>query len=597
MESDSEIYQFGESLHQEVSVGLQDSDNYTFSEQQFTDLVMDYLVEYDVIEERNICDFLSPNSKLNAYSIDSENTNLDLFITLYHGDYIDNSIPEVNTAVLKKHFKLLKNFISFSINQKYLDLEESSRAYDLADKIFQSQQTLSNIRLFFLTDGITKKEQITDEPNADKYRITYHIWDIKRLYRLNSSGRDPDPILIDFYSDFKEPLYCLPMPVDNDIYCSYLSIIPGKLLSDIYEKYGPRLLERNVRAFLQLRGAINKGIRNTIINNPHMFLAYNNGISATAEEINIDKTSNQIPVIRTIKDLQIVNGAQTTATLHQTHIKDKTDLSGVFVQLKITVLKNPANIGEIVPKISEYANLQNKITGPDFTSNYLYHIRVQTLSKYIWAPAHGTQMETHWYYERVKGQYMDDKLRLKTANLQKIFLKQNPTNQRFTKTDLAKFENSWKQLPHIVSLGAEKNYRHFVLGIQPKEGEEIVPDSNYFKQLIGTAILFKTTDKIIINQKVAGYKANIVTYSIAMLSVILQSNLNFELTWKSQTLSPELCKLLEKITTFVRIQIVNPPDGKNITEWCKKEKCWENLKNLIPGFLAEGENMDFPEKN
>jgi hypothetical protein len=289
-----------------------------------------------------------------------------------------------------------------------------------------------------------------------------------------------------------------------------------------------------------------------------------------------------------------VNGGQTTATIHYTQNTDKKDISNVFVQLKLTVLKNPDDAGTIVPKISEYANSQNKINSADFTSNYPFHVKIQSLSRSIWIPAkHGIQMETHWYFERVRGQYQDEKGRLKTQRLQRIFSEQNPTSQRFSKTDLAKYENSWKQLPYLVSLGAEKNYREFMIKLE--EEEKIVPDELYFRQLISRAILFKKTDKIVLNQHLGGYKANIVTYSIALLSVITQGHFNFEKIWKDQDISPELHELLQNISLFVHHHIVNPPGGKNITEWCKKKECWDSLTEIIPEFSKTLGELKFPE--
>ena len=73
----------------------------------------------------------------------------------------------------------------------------------------------------------------------------------------------------------------------RDRYSSYLGVIPGTVLADIYDKYGSKLLEGNVRSFLSTKVAVNKKIRGTILNNPQMFFAFNNGISATAMDVEI----------------------------------------------------------------------------------------------------------------------------------------------------------------------------------------------------------------------------------------------------------------------------------------------------------------------
>jgi len=230
-----------------------------------------------------------------------------------------------------------------------------------------------------------------------------------------------------------------------------------------------------------------------------MFLAYNNGISATAQDIQFDNIENKIPRIVSIHDFQIVNGGQTTAGIHYTSVKEKYDISSVFVQVKLTVLKDQNDVDKIVPKISEYANSQNKINAADFTSNDPFHIELEKLSRRIWARTiSGSQMETHWYYERTRGQYQVDKIREKTPKNIKIFSERNPISQRFAKTDLAKYENSWDRLPYIVSLGAEKNFYEFV---QLHEDIDISkPDERFFTSLVAKAILFKTTDKIVQSQ-------------------------------------------------------------------------------------------------
>ena len=68
-----------------------------------------------------------------------------------------------------------------------------------------------------------------------------------------------------------------------------------------------------------------------------MFLAYNNGIAATADHIELDRTGHYI---KSISNLQIVNGGQTTASIYYTAKKDKADISGIFVQAKVSVISD-----------------------------------------------------------------------------------------------------------------------------------------------------------------------------------------------------------------------------------------------------------------
>jgi len=587
MTSNTTFEEFAESFHQDVKAQSQDVETEYFEEEQFTELMLLFLADISEIDDFEICSHQARGIKVNAYNFSNETNSregifLDLFVSSYTGEFPPLSISKTE---IQTQFKRLQTFFNNAVTHNYLNLEESSPAFDLSDKIYQLRENILRVRLFVLTDGIANIGVMENETQGSVI-ISYHIWDMPRLYRLYISGNRPEPIEIDFKNKFGQSIPCLPMPVDNSHYTTYLAILPGKMLSDMYSEYGPKLLERNVRAFLQMKGKVNKGIRDTIKTEPHMFLAYNNGISATAEHIKFETLENGVPGIISIHDFQIVNGGQTTAGIHYTSVKEKCDISSVFVQVKLTVLKNQTDIEKIVPKISEYANSQNKINAADFTSNDPFHIELEKLSRRIWAPTRGgSQQETHWYYERARGQYQEDKIREKTPKQKRLFADRNPTSQRFAKTDLAKFENSWDQLPHIVSLGAEKNFHEYV---QRHEDEISKPDQSYFTLLVAKAILFKRTDKIVQSQKFGGYKANIVAYTIALLSKMTDKRINLQRIWKDQNISPALEDYITILTKEIQKIIINPPGGKNVTEWCKKKECWDQIQKLkieIPELL------------
>ena len=571
--SQTELDDFSILFQQDVIAGSRDVENELFAEEQFTDLMLNYLAEAGEIDDRELCSHQARGIKVNAFVFYNDNESLDLFVSHYTAAIPPVQVPKSD---ISQKLKWLEGFFEKAVRGSYTTIEESSPAFDLADRIYNTRDTLRQIRYFVLTDGKAAISTI-ESRESGALRITYHIWDIQRLHRLVSSESRPEPIEIDFINDFGSCLPCLPMPEENPVYSTYLCILSADTLSDLYGRFGSRLLERNVRAYLQMRGNVNKGIRNTIVEHPHMFLAYNNGISATAEAVEVTDGNGRMPGITKIRDFQIVNGAQTTASVYHTRIKDKKDVSGAYIQMKLTVLKNPEDIDHIVPRISEYSNSQNKINAADFTSNDPFHVAIQQLSRRIWAPAReGGQLETHWYYERVRGQYQDDKARKSTAKEKRLFSDQNPTNQRFTKTDLAKYEQSWNQLPHIVSLGAEKNYRDFT--IRSGNNNEEAPDEQYFRLLIAKAILFKETDKIVLSQRFGGYKANIVTYTVAFLSMLTDKKIDLERIWREQDLSPSLKKTITDISRLVHNHITNSPDGRNITEWCKKDQCWLSLQ-------------------
>lgn len=420
-------------------------------------------------------------------------------------------------------------------------------------------------------------EEIPNE-TLEEIEISYHVWDVERLFRCWNSGSRRETIEVDFLSILGHPVPCLAVAPADGEYACYLTSLTGTLLVELYSRFGPRLLERNVRCFLQARGKINKGIRSTILSEPAMFLAYNNGLSVTAESITTIKTADGTLGITKARDFQIVNGGQTMGSIYHSVRRDRADVSGITVPVKLTVLFDPTRVEAVVPKISEYANSQNKVNTADFQANDPFHMGVEELSRTIWAPAaDGMQRQTRWYYERARGQYQDDKSRGATPAQQRQFETVHPKRQMFTKTDLAKFENTWAQLPHLVSRGAQKNFWEFTLLLRDRG--RVTVDERYFQRLVAKAILFREAEKIIQAQKYGGYRANIVTYTLAWLSRKSSQRIDLDRVWREQKLTLALEEAIRLVSLEVQKHIISSPGGGNITEWCKKEACWQSLKD------------------
>jgi hypothetical protein len=382
---------------------------------------------------------------------------------------------------------------------------------------------------------------------------------------------------------------CLPAHLGSDTWPSYLVVMPAEILADLYGRYGGRLLEQNVRSFLQARAKVNQGIRTTILNEPQMFFAYNNGITATAQEVEVQTGRAGLELVR-IKDLQIVNGGQTTASLFHTRRRDKATLKRIFVQMKLSVIDS-AQSESVVPRISEYANTQNRVNAADFFSNHPFHIRMEDFSRRLWAPAQqGAQRETRWFYERARGQYADAQAKLTPAD-QRRFKAEHPKSQMFSKTDLAKFENVWDDNPRFVNLGAQKNFARFA-GRIGKEwtASPGAPDAFnefYFRRAVARAIIFRTTEKLVSEQTWynGGYRANIVAYAIASIAEVCRQSaevIDYARVWDAQAVPAGLAEALVIAAKFVNDDLINPPPGiSNISEWAKKEACWTRIRSNI----------------
>lgn len=572
--------EFFHDFRQELMAGAEA--NSAFQLAEFMGIISDELTETGFIEGFEFCHYRAQRGmRVDGYWFSEEDT-LDLFVADFESRDELASLTQTDTT---STFKRLTNFFDASRNKElFRELEETSPEYGLARQISDRQNMIRHVNYYLVSERILSDRLQTVEDNEiGGLPATYHIWDISRLQRQRSSRGHKEALDLNLVEMFGEGIPCLRAHLGTDAYPSYLVVMPGKVLSELYGKYGARLLEQNVRSFLQARGKVNKGIRTTILTEPDMFFAYNNGITATAQEIEVEPTQEGLQ-INNIRDLQIVNGGQTTASLFHTARRDKAPLDGIFVQMKLSVVESEDS-ESIVPRISEYANTQNKVNAADFFSNHPFHIRIEEFSRRIWAPAQqGEQRETKWFYERARGQYADAQSKLTQAETRR-FRAEYPKPQMFTKTDLAKFENVWDEHPRWVNLGAQKNFAQYATRI----GKEWVKSTEsfnefYYRRAIARAIVFRRTEKLVSGQPWynGGYRANIVAYAIAVISECCKQrkkSIDYSRIWNDQQLPDSLLDALAIATKFVNDDIASPPEGiSNISEWCKKEGCWQRIQ-------------------
>jgi hypothetical protein len=507
----------------------------------------------------------------------------------------DFEITKDVRTIRKNRLTVLVNsvhrFLFESLKPEFRDkLEETSSGFGLADLIATTWDEVEKIKLIIVSNADSRiRADAHTVTNFEGRPLTFSLWDLKRLKQYVEQGQERVNVVIDFENEFGGGIPLLAASDGTSSLESYLAVIPGRQLSDLYDKWGARLLEANVRSFLQARNKVNKGIRDTIRDHPHMFFSYNNGLCATAESIEVQKTDNGLQLVRA-ESLQIVNGGQTTASIHAARKTFQEQLQQVRVQMKLTIVPREQS-EQIVPRISEYANSQNKVNLADFFSNHPFQIRVEELSRRILSRGADGYRDTKWFYERARGQYADERGR-RTPAERKAFDAEFPRAQLFTKTELAKFENTWACLPHIVSLGAQKNFSDFAARTG-KSWSNAESDFNeaWFKRAIAKAIVFKTTEKLVsdANWYEGGYRANIVTYAIAKLvqdATKLKLNVDLDAVWLRQEVSQGLKRLLLTAAKGAQEVITHPPEGvRNFSEWAKKEMCWKWLaeKNLEYG--------------
>lgn len=560
----------------------------------FVKCILENLQDLNVISDFEECfdigKFGRKNYRVDAYSFDDYDCSMSIFIADFEGEDIISTLTLTEAKAL---FEKINTFLDGSLNGNFRhEMEISTPVYDFVERIVNLENTIRKFRFFIVTDKImSEKISSFEQGEINGIPIEYNIWDMQRLYRVMSTGDGHEPVEINFLELTENGLPCLEASdaSTDDVKC-LLCVIPGEILADLYDTYGSALLEGNVRSFLSAKGNVNKNIRKTILEadgeSKRMFFAYNNGISATATsvEINVGQGGS---FITSINNLQIVNGGQTTASLSNTRFKDKADLSGIYVQMKLTVIPNHGQAQILIPKISRGSNSQNKVSDADFFSNHEFNVRMQQISRRIYAPAvNGLQYETHWFYERSRGQYEQEQSKMTKAEKKKYQM-QNPKEQKITKTDIAKYQNAWRGYPYFVSLGAQKNFTKFAnFIVEEWDKDDIQFNEQFYRNIVVIAIIFKCIDKIVPKQEwyEKGYKANIVVYTLSYLHYLINvqypaHELNMRLIWDKQKVPDNLYDELVKMTKFVFLHITDDKRPiTNVTEWCKKEQCWIALK-------------------
>lgn len=551
----------------------------------FLEKVGEILDEAGEVSSLDLCHFNGIHDKkplhIDAFSWDAEAG--EGVLSLIACDFVLSEEPRpITKDEIKAYLQRLANFASAAIKPEFREaLEETSQGFFLADLIARSGKKIGKIKLILVSNRVNKAR--TDARPVGEIRgipVTSNVWDLPRISRFVSSGQTREELVIDFAEDYDGAIPVLKASFDGAPFESYIAVLPGVQLAAIYEKWGARLLEANVRSFLQARNKVNRGIRDTIRDKPEMFFSYNNGLTATANSAEIIETDEGL-FLMSADNLQIVNGGQTTASIHAARKLEQ--LKDVFVQMKLTIVP-PERTEEIVPRISEFANSQNKVNAADFFANHPFHIRMQEFSRRVLAPSGvAGYIETKWFYERARGQFVDERGR-RSISERKRFDIEFPKAQFFTKTDLAKFENSWRGLPHIVSRGAQKNFGELAKAIGEEWGRSDAGfDETWYRRLIAKAIIFRNLERIVPYQPwyAGGYRANIVTYAVAKLvrdAEAMNKAIDLDQVWKMQRVPVILERASLVAAQAANDVIINPPAGiRNMSEWAKQQACWAQV--------------------
>jgi AIPR protein len=527
--------------------------------------------------------FVGKTVIFDGYSVDPESGDVTLIVCDF---YVDSGTGDLlNDDYIRKLSSQIATFLTYlERNEAYILANIDSS--DPFRYCIESMRTVNKVDVRIITTRraslrLTRAEGIS----TDKLKCNLHLYDREAVLGLIYAA-EPEPIEIDFAREYGTIIPAMPAVKGEKISC-WLAVIPAAILARIYEKYTNRVIEQNVRSFLQLRGSVNIGISKTLTTEPDMFFAYNNGIAATVEAIEFAPNSEETQ-IAAVRGLQIVNGGQTTATMHRVLLgRESRCLENAKVMAKITLINENCDAEtavQTVQNISRYSNSQNKVTDADFFSNHPVHRRLEQLSQSQWAPAtDGTVRRQRWFYERTRGAYAT----MKAVNPSKA--SEYPASMVISKLELAKTYAVFNGDPHTYCLGAEKAFRAFSEYLAPKLAESDVVNVAWWRHRVAEHILISALTRAVGNAAwyEKGLRAQVVAYTVRLYLDSLKSadlHLNLDKIWQEQAVQSGLISALLEIASLVYVKL--PQTGAahnqyNPTEWAKKPACLKALKEVI----------------
>jgi len=578
--------------------------NSTDPNEEFIQKTIDLLIENEEFPDPIIHYYGSKGRRnrmmqFNAFGFDEADGSICLLISDFNNS--ENPVTLINNQI-DILYSRMQNFIEEAYQGNISDFcDESDQTIDIARQIRKLmgkssfESSVLKFKFYIITNSVLsfrvksiQKENLFDRP------VEVNLWYLERFYDLFTSTNS-EAIEINVPDFGIDGIQCIKANMtDCDEYDAYLAIVPGKFLADIYLKHGSRLLQGNVRAFLSLKNSVNKGIRKTIISEPNKFFTYNNGIATISQSIVL---SNDGSKIVSFNGLQIINGGQTTASMASSVVKkDNVMLENIFVPMKLTVLKSNSEVddnekdkqyNDMIQKISEYANSQTKVTTSDFFSNHKFHVLMETLSisaKNYAPPVNGNPFPTVWFYERSRGKWEQEQMKLSSSDRDK-FIKKHPKNQVVKKEQLIKCMTIMDGQPYTacdISTKMMKQIADKITDICENSVEQI--NDYFFKKSIASIIIYNAVEKIIGRQTwypKGGNRAQIVPYTIAKLLTSIPGNktIDYDLIWKGQCLYPSFVYEVEAIGLITHKFLENS-GGEIVREYARHKDTWFKYKNL-----------------
>tara|TARA_B110001469_G_C9642919_1_gene323823 strand:+ start:1908 stop:3809 length:1902 start_codon:yes stop_codon:yes gene_type:complete len=567
----------------------------------------------------------SSGFKLNSFAVNESGERLQLFI-ISEGT-VDESVSEKDLlvsekSIYEKQFQRVSKFVKQSLKGQLKDLfqgadpvmalitqlgsDEKIEEFDVIE-IFLISLTATVLKkssdpeprsIRFDDEEISVNYMINSEKKKKEVLLLRQVIDLNFITNSIASRGNSQELVVNFKKSFGYGIEVVEAANESH-FQSYLCVLEADVLFDLYKRYSTRLLEKNVRSFLQFnRGGVNQGLKKTIREEPEKFIAYNNGLTITASDVNFSNYKKK-KRIESLTDFQIVNGGQTTAAIYFSK-KEGLDVSKVKVMAKINVINedNSNALDELVSSISKFSNSQSKVSNVDLNARNPQLVEIKRLSNSVLTPK-----GDKWFFERLRGEF---NTHVKMKGTSSRLKKEYPRDKRFDKGQLGKYYCAWGAVPYLVKLGGDKIFGHFIRELSPEDTSLAIEiNREFYEELIAKIIFFRRLEKVhgAAKNAIGQLRAAVIPYSLSILYIITDGsnqNIRFDLAriWKDQDIEKDLAEYFYELMVLMNKLIKMYSVSDDFGEATKKIELWNSIKgcNEIETFLSSENSKKIVDK-
>jgi hypothetical protein len=585
-----------------------DSEGFTSESSFISTAVLPLMADAKLIDsedwQETYYDYAGEKIKINGYMVNESGERLQLF--LLNEDSVnlsakDHVLSVSQRSVYENHFARAVKFVKRAINRQLEDTQDSSPANVLIHQLSRGEMLdqFDAVEIFLISatasmemrgneprpknfdfdnEEITVSYAVNREQHKKKLLIIRRLIDLNFLFEVMVSQGNREILTVDFDKIFGTPLKAIKAASESN-FESYLCVIPAVNLAQLYLLYSTRLLEKNVRSFLDFKNDANKGMLSTIKKDPSKFIAFNNGLTITSTS-SVSSDENGLTLIHGLTDFQIVNGGQTTAAIYFAK-KEKLDISKVFITAKINIVKEieEVELNEFIKFISLYSNTQNKVTTVDLGSQNPQLIRLKAMTMSVVTPS-----GKKWFFDRARGEYST--MLKKAGRENRTRLEKEFAGRRFSKEDLGKYYMAWGDQPWAVKKGGIKVFKFFIDALDG-DGEKIKPmeiDRFFYEELIAKVIMFRKLEDLHGSGKRAlgQLRSAVIPYAISALHHFTdasRSGISFDLSkiWKAEGLEDDLSDFMVELMKLMNTLVKQYADSDDYGENSKKKELWDKV--------------------